>query len=218
MSCKVLRGTVHVASPMFSAPSVRPATAAGHFPEGNVQRSGRSPGEEIAALTGRVHQLETDLREKVEEARLRGEQTGYQRAVAEQQEVLSRLSKAILDISGLRKQIREEAESEMVALSMAIARRVLHRELTVDPDAVLGLLRAALARVKAREITRIRTHAAHEEALRHALRDESGITVEPDSSLRLGDILVETARGTLDASVNGQLLEIERGFADRLRG
>jgi flagellar biosynthesis/type III secretory pathway protein FliH len=38
-----------------------------------------------------------------------------------------------------------------------------------------------------------------------------------DSSLQCGDVLFETAHGNLDASLESQLGEIERGLADRLR-
>jgi flagellar biosynthesis/type III secretory pathway protein FliH len=37
-----------------------------------------------------------------------------------------------------------------------------------------------------------------------------------DNSLLLGDILFETTRGSLDASIDSQLLEIERGLTDLL--
>jgi flagellar biosynthesis/type III secretory pathway protein FliH len=39
----------------------------------------------------------------------------------------------------------------------------------------------------------------------------------PDQTLQCGDVLFETAHGTLDGSIEAQLQEIERGFADRLR-
>jgi flagellar assembly protein FliH len=44
------------------------------------------------------------------------------------------------------------------------------------------------------------------------------IALEADTTLEGGGILIETPRGTLDASVEGQLAEIERGFADLLGG
>ena len=39
----------------------------------------------------------------------------------------------------------------------------------------------------------------------------------PDPSREVGSIVFETQRGDLDASVESQLNEIERGLADRLR-
>lgn len=216
MSCRVVRDSSFLAHPLF----------AGGEEAGLPEQPDCGAGDEqnhqgflfqISELTERVRELERELHEIARESLKQGEKLGYERATAEQQEVVVRLSRAIQEISGLRQRIREEAEMEMVALSLAIARRVLHREITIDPDAVLGLLRAALAKVQAREITRVRTHPAHESTLRSVLAEEQGIDIHPDSSLLQGDVLVETVRGTLDASVHGQLLEIERGFADRLR-
>jgi flagellar biosynthesis/type III secretory pathway protein FliH len=38
-----------------------------------------------------------------------------------------------------------------------------------------------------------------------------------DASRAIGSVIFETPRGNLDASVDSQLQEIERGLADRLR-
>jgi flagellar biosynthesis/type III secretory pathway protein FliH len=43
------------------------------------------------------------------------------------------------------------------------------------------------------------------------------VEVIADSSHELGSVIFETTRGNLDASVNSQLQEIERGLTDRLR-
>ena len=49
----------------------------------------------------------------------------------------------------------------MVQLSLAIARRMLRRELAVDPDALHGLVLAALEKLQAQEICRVRVHPSH---------------------------------------------------------
>ena len=59
------------------------------------------------------------------------------------------------------RRIRRESEEELVELSIAIARRILHRELTLDPEAVRGLVKAALDRIGSRELSRVRVHPAH---------------------------------------------------------
>jgi flagellar biosynthesis/type III secretory pathway protein FliH len=41
--------------------------------------------------------------------------------------------------------------------------------------------------------------------------------VVADASREPGTVIFETARGNLDASVDAQLQEIERGLVDRLR-
>ena len=50
----------------------------------------------------------------------------------------------VLRVAGLRARIRKETESDIVTLTVAIARRVLRRELSVDPEAIHGVVKAAL--------------------------------------------------------------------------
>src|SRR5690348_3508828 len=64
-----------------------------------------------------------------------GEAAGQRRAAAELQPVIARLVRSIDEISGLRPRLRREAERDVVQLALAIARRILARELSVDPDA-----------------------------------------------------------------------------------
>jgi flagellar assembly protein FliH len=96
---------------------------------------------------------------------------------------------------------------------------VIHREVAVDPDALTGLVTAAFTKVKSREINRVRMHPALEGLVRKAL-EQSGspknLVLTADPSLKPAEVFFETAQGTLDASVETQLREIERGLIDRL--
>jgi len=44
----------------------------------------------------------------------------------------------------------------------------------------------------------------------------ASLDISADPSLQPGGLVIETKRGNLDASVETQLKEIERGFTDRL--
>jgi len=95
----------------------------------------------------------------------------------------------------------------------------VHRELTIDPESISGLVKVALEKLQSREVSRVRTHPEYEPVLR-SLLDRFGASQMPvsaDPSLQRGDVLFETPHGTLDASIESQLREIERGFADRLQ-
>ena len=62
----------------------------------------------------------------------------------------------------LRARLRREAEADMVQLALAIARRVLRRELAVDPDALHGLVLAALEKLQgAGDLAAYRVHPSH---------------------------------------------------------
>ena len=106
-----------------------------------------------------------------------------------------------------------------MALAIAIARRVLHRELATDPEAILGLVKAAFQRCDARETYRLRVSPTDAEVVREnrePLRLPPAVEIVSDAGLARGSAIFETSRGELDASAATQLAEIERGFADVL--
>lgn len=217
MSCRVIRHDLNSIESLFGAqvqsPSRNPAP---------WSLAPESPEPELPRLRERVKELESTLVRKLAEAReagmKEGQEAGGEQAMAKARPVFERLAAAISEISALRTRVREETEADLISLSIAIARRVLRRELTVDPDAIQGLVRAALDKVQARDITKVRVHPGHEQALRHCLHSchAQGIELVSDGSLNQGDVIIETKRGNLEASIETQLAEIERGFADRI--
>jgi flagellar assembly protein FliH len=170
------------------------------------------------------HLLQQD-RERIEQEAYQrglaeGKSLGQQQAKAELQPVFDQLGKSLATLSSLRSRIRSEGEGDLLKLAISIARRVLHRELTLEPESIEGLIRVALEKLHSRELCRIRVHPDQEGAIRNALERFSNsqkVELVADSSMQCGDVIFETAHGNLDASIESQLREIERGFADRLR-
>ena len=148
-----------------------------------------------------------------------GRNLGHEQAVAELQPVMDRLSRSLADLATVRSRVRKTAESDLLKLAIAVARRVIHRELTLDPGSIEGLIRVALEKLESRELCRVRVHPDQEPVIRTLLARFSAAPVEliPDPTLQCGDVLFETAHGTLDGSIEAQLQEIERGFADRIQ-
>lgn len=168
--------------------------------------------------------MEHDCERRIREARAaglqEGEATGRAQGAAELQPVLQRLSGTIAEIASLRVTLRRQAESDMVKLSLAIARRILRRELSIDPEALHGLTLAALEKLQGQEVCRVRVHPAYAAAIAAYLRDVPGaqqVQIVSDAGSEPGHAVFETARGNLDASVESQLQEIERGLADQLK-
>ena len=181
------------------------------------------PDAQVVELHGRIVELEQNLQRDVLHARdaayREGESAGREKAAAELHSTLERLARSVAEVSGARSRFRREAEQDLVQLSLGIARRILRRELTIDPEAVCGLVRAALDKMQTRDSCRIRIHPDHHAAVRRMLDKQStgAAEVVPDSALQPGDVVIESKRGDLDATIEGQLGEIERGFADRLK-
>jgi flagellar assembly protein FliH len=175
------------------------------------------------ALAAQAERLQAEFERRVAQARdeaLReGEEGGRRRAYAEVEPALRRLALSLEEIGALKARLRKEAEADLVKLALAIARRVLQRELSVDPEALRGLAMGAMSKLQAGEVQRVTTHPSHAAALASWLGAGSGRTIEviPDPSREPGDVFFETSRGDLDASIGTQLNEIERGLADTLR-
>jgi len=152
-------------------------------------------------------------------ARRRATAAATQRATQRIEPVLASLSHVTQELAVAHKRFRTEAEGDTVKLAIAIARRVLHRELATDPEAILGLVIAAFQKLNARETHRLRLSPSDTGTLqqyRERLALPPGLEILPIIATRRQRIF-ETSRGDLDASVDTQLAEIERGFADVIR-
>jgi len=185
---------------------------------GSVEAPG--PPDAQAQLSALQAQSEQRAREAHASGIREGEAAGRQRAEAELRPVLERLTRAIDEIGGMRARLRAEAEADLIQLALAIARRVIRRELAVDPDALHGLVLGALEKLAGQEISRVSVHPSHAAMVTECLRQHSSgaaIEVVADPGREIGGVVFETQRGNLDASIESQLQEIERGLADRLR-
>lgn len=196
--------------------------APGQAPAPGPASGGADGGAEAVRYARRIAELERQAARQAQEARqaghLEGEAAGRTQAAAELRPVLEKLARGIQEIAGLRPQIVSQAAVDLVDLSLGIARRILHRELSVDPGALEGLVSVALQKLAAQEICRLRIHPELEPGVRQALAREGrgSLPLIADGTLERGAILLETARGKLDASLETQLAEIGRGLADRL--
>src|SRR5271157_1786314 len=189
-------------------------------PPGGSGGAGGAPLDSAAGATQLERQCEQRIREAHAAGLRDGEAAGRSRATAELQPVIQRLARSIEELGQMRARLRGEAEADLVRLSLAIARRVLRRELSIDPDALRGVVVAALEKLHSQEICRVRVHPSHAGMVGACLREAvagGGAEVIADPSREPGDVVFETERGNLDSSVDSQLLEIERGLADRLR-
>jgi flagellar assembly protein FliH len=149
-----------------------------------------------------------------------GVAAGAAEASARIDPAIASLNRVVEDLASVHPRFRAEAERDTVKLAIAIARRVLHRELTTDPEAILGLVIAAFQKLNARETHRLRLSPSDADLVqrnRAKLNFPEAVEIVADGTLVAGSAIFETPRGELDASVETQLAEIDRGIADLLR-
>ena len=185
---------------------------------------GNAPSD-VLQLRARITELsataEQQAHQNYESGVRAGEGAARKALESEVRAAVDRLTAAIADVAAARSGVIQRAEADTVRLAIEIARRVLHRELTVDPNALGALTKAALQKLQSQEIHRVRVHPGQEKVVRLSLQ-ESGrgqaIEIIADPSQPPGAILFDIGRGSLDASAGAQLDEIVRGLTDRLEG
>lgn len=172
----------------------------------------------------RAAHSEDQTEQRAQAAYQQGLQEGHTAAAREmsaQVDVINgRLARTMEELTGVRQRFRHEAEEDVVALALAIARRILHRELTIAPEALLGLVKAALEKIDGRELHSVRVRPEDAAMIQQHFEKMDlprRVEVIADPGLERGAAILDSSRGALDASVETQLSEIERGFADLVR-
>lgn len=197
-------------TPTEEAPAVSSAEL-----EGAIQR--------IQVLERRIQELEAELPRRHEmgrkEGRAEGEKAGMASGTATVQPVLERMTASIAELASYRARFRRDSEPELLKLALAVARKILRRELTVDPHSLLGILKAALETINQAEVLCVRVapdDAAQISGKLAGLGLPDAVEVVGDRTLERGSLVLDTRRGQIDASIQTQLAEIENGFADRI--
>jgi flagellar assembly protein FliH len=113
----------------------------------------------------------------------------------------------------------KDAESAVVRLALAIARRVLYRESHIDPLLLRGAVRVALERAQEGAGCVLEVARGQQTDWERWLAAESAhrIEVRALDEVPAGHCRLLIASSTADLSVDAQLVEIERGFFDLLQ-
>jgi flagellar assembly protein FliH len=172
----------------------------------------------------------------VEEARLKVsaiEKEAYEKGFSEGQkagsEVGEKMGEALLKqysvsldaLNSLRSQLFATSEREVIRLALEIARKIIKREVAIDEELILALVKVALDRVADQALITVRVNPKDHHAIErhHAAAPETGalsesIKLVEDPLIARGGCIIETESGTIDARIEEQLREIERGFFD----
>lgn len=167
---------------------------------------------------------EEEVQKREQQAWQKGVTDGEARSQGKFEEALQEergtLETALREFAQHREKYFHKVEDEVIQLSLAIARKVLHRETQLDPLMLSGVVRVALDKVS--EATEIKLRVHPSQALvwnrffkRNDQRDLP-LTPEvvPDTTLQRSRCLLETSLGTTDLSLETQLKEVEQGFFD----
>jgi flagellar assembly protein FliH len=140
-----------------------------------------------------------------------GERAGLEAASTRADGMLRRLAQTVEELAALRNEIVHRTERQTVQLILAIAERVVQRELTLDRGLLVGMARAALDRLGEHGSATIRLHPDDFAAIGAAgLAQDAPVRVVADGVVTRGGCLVQSDFGFMDVSPESQFRELAR--------
>lgn len=137
---------------------------------------------------------------------------------------VARLRELVADVVGQlieeRRRLLLSARDQVVELALAIARRIVRREVHSDREVVVRVLSEALARLERASRVRVRLNPedmrsarAGTARARQPLTNVSGLELVADPEVPQGGCIVETPSGSIDATIETQFAEMEKVMA-----
>lgn len=131
----------------------------------------------------------------------------------------SEITAALEAFSRERERYFQELESEVVQLALAIARKILEREASMDPTWLAALVRIALDRVSAGPAVRLRVARESVPEWQNQLESFTAkydVELVADPELTPSDCIAETDLGRANFGFEAQLKQVEESFRDLL--
>ena len=120
-------------------------------------------------------------------------------------------SRTIEELRALKAEILHKTEQQVVQLAIAIARRIVHREVSLDRGLLATMARVALERLGASASATIRLHPDDYAVVmsgRTEAVEGSVATVVADPLVRRGGCLVQSDFGLIDIGIDEQIQEV----------
>lgn len=150
------------------------------------------------------------LQVQLADAHAQGVADGLATAERVMAEERARLASTVREIGGLRRRVLDEAEHDLMQLAVGMARRVLHREVQLDPDILLSMAHVALRRMGERPVATARFHPEDLAAMTRQNTAVEGLTLVSDPEVPRGGCRLESVVGEVDLGVDAQMTELSR--------
>jgi flagellar assembly protein FliH len=165
---------------------------------------------------------EDELKEKISDSFHDGLKEGKDLAERGLINVFRALRASSETIHNMRDKLFRESEDELINLIMLVARKVILQEITQDRSILTRIVQNALAGLSAREEITVRISpddfllvtSGRDDVLHNELLNDR-LLLKPDPSVATGFCLVDTAMGTIDASLEGQMDQLYRSLLEQ---
>jgi flagellar assembly protein FliH len=146
-----------------------------------------------------------------------GEKAGSEAAGGRADGMVRRLTESIEEVATLRAEMLHRSEQQTVQLALAIAERVVQREIALDRSLLVGMARSALDRLADYASATIRLHPDDYAVVAAGLTAQdthAHVQIAADPTVSRGGCLVQADFGFMDVSHQAQFEELARVILD----
>lgn len=175
--------------------------------DGRVQRlQGTSIPGEVKVLSGSHEHVMNVEKQAFEQGYAEGERIGKEMGETMVETIVKRYENAIARLAETHKALAESMEDEIVRLALEISRKIVQRELAMDPDIVSAVAAVALKRVSSHQSIALRVSRQDFARIRTAIATTNpAVQVKEDASLERGDFVIDTGQTHLDGRIASQI-------------
>ena len=181
-----------------------------------VRRSDiRSIAFEMDRNDARAHEQELRNLEQqsYEKGYREGERVGKQTGERMIETTAKHYEQAVAEMAHAFEELQRSMETQTVELALEIARKIIQREVSTDPDLVSALALVALKRIQSPQGITIRVSRYDFNRVHDAVTAVNGsISVVEDSSLERGDFMMDTGSTHLDGRVQSEVDTLGRAM------
>ncbi len=185
-------------------------------PQGGLGASRGQASDDAVDAQSRLAQQEAEAYRAGFE---KGEAEGREAAALAAGELMAVLKNGLEELVGFQRRLQQHAENETVRLALAVAKKILAREVSLSPDVILNVVRSALRQTEETDRIHVRLHPLDLQCIQEASAGGDGLFDRPDAlsfeadpSIGRGGCFIETDFGEIDARIEHQFRVVEDAF------
>lgn len=185
----------------------------------------RRPQDAAVRGAGRMAKVGDEIleieREAYEKGFAAGERAGFEFGSQKAEAALAGLKDVLDEIASFREILYKAVEAEIAGLAIAVARKVVRREVEMRRDVVVESVKAALSVLASAGSVTVKVNPLDLEVMHQFKKDlekysgsVKGVSVDADETISRGGCIIETNYGEVDATIEGVFAEIEEKLKD----
>jgi flagellar assembly protein FliH len=155
---------------------------------------------------------EAGFKKGYEDGFSKGKQTGLQ----ETADAVNMIEQVIEQLKGYHSQILTDSQKDIAQMAIAVAEKVLHKEVMTDPNTVISVVRNALSKISFKKQFVVHVNPLDLEVLnsvsdqiRETLGNYESLKFKASPQVEPGGCVVQTESGMVDAQISRQFGEVK---------